>query len=67
MFANGIPTELGIGFVLSAILAFWGVFNIFQNKTSGPFGKAVWSFLVLFVPFFGFVLWFLFGPKAHKE
>eukprot|EP01038_Epipyxis_sp_PR26KG_P013880 gene13880-18613_t len=37
------------------------------NERTGPFGKAVWSVLVMFVPFFGFVAWLLFGPKATKN
>lgn len=67
MFANGIPAEWGIGFILSAILAFWGIYHIVQNQTSSPFGKAIWTYLVLFVPFIGFVLWLFFGPKANKN
>jgi hypothetical protein len=43
------------------------VINILQNERTGPFGKAVWSVLVMFVPFFGFVAWLLFGPKATKN
>jgi hypothetical protein len=43
------------------------VINILQNDRTGPLGKAVWSVLVMFVPFLGFVAWFFIGPKATKK
>lgn len=67
MFADGMPTEWGFGAVFSLLLALWAIFNIVQNERTGPFGKALWSVLVLFVPFIGFVLWLLFGPKATRD
>lgn len=67
MFANGFPTNFGFGIAVSLILAFWAVYNIVQNQSSGPFGKAVWTYLVLFVPFLGFVLWLIFGPKSERK
>jgi hypothetical protein len=48
-------------------LGLWAVFNIVQNDRSGPLGKAIWSVLVLFVPYLGFIAWFLIGPKASKK
>lgn len=66
MFADGIPTEWTGGALFALLLALWAIFNIVQNRDSGPFGKAVWTILVLFVPFLGFVLWLIFGPKATK-
>jgi hypothetical protein len=55
------------GFMFSLVLGLWAVFNILQNDRSGPLGKAIWSVLVLFVPFAGFIGWLLVGPKATKK
>jgi Phospholipase_D-nuclease N-terminal len=55
------------GFIFALILALWAIFSILQNDRSGPLGKALWSVFVLFVPFFGFIAWLLFGPKAAKK
>jgi Phospholipase_D-nuclease N-terminal len=66
MFGEGIPTQWGMGAIFSLLLALWAIFHIVQNERTGPFGKAVWSVLVLFVPFIGFVVWLLFGPKSAK-
>lgn len=54
------------GFIFALILALWAVFNILQNERSGPLGKAVWSVVVLFIPYGGFIAWLIFGPKASK-
>lgn len=67
MFADGIPTSFGFGIAFSMILAFWAIYNIAQNQSSGPFSKAIWTYLVLFVPLLGFVLWLIFGPKSEKK
>jgi Phospholipase_D-nuclease N-terminal len=55
------------GFIVALILALWAIFNILQNDRSGPFGKAVWSVAVLFIPYLGFLAWLIFGPKASKR
>ena len=47
------------------ILALWASFNIAQSR-SGALGKAIWIVLVLFLPFFGFVIWLFFGPRTAK-
>ena len=49
------------GFLFALVLGLWAVINILQN------GRTVWSVLVMFVPFFGFGAWLLFGPKATKN
>jgi hypothetical protein len=56
-----------LSFVFALLLALWAVFNIIQNDRSGPFGKALWSVFVLFVPYVGFIAWFIAGPKAAKS
>jgi hypothetical protein len=56
-----------LSFVFALLLALWAVFNIVQNDRSGPFGKALWSVFVLFVPYVGFIAWLIMGPKAAKR
>ena len=67
MFGRDWNDGTSIGFLFALILGVWAVINILQNDRTGPFGKAVWSVLVMFVPFFGFVAWLLIGPKATKN
>lgn len=58
--------SMGFWFALSLILALWAVFHIAQAERSGPFSKAVWIVVVLFIPVFGFLAWLLFRPRAQK-
>ncbi len=67
MFGRDWNDGTSIGFLFALILGVWAVINILQNDRTGPFGKAVWSVLVLFVPFLGFLAWFFIGPKATKN
>jgi Phospholipase_D-nuclease N-terminal len=55
------------GYLFSLVLGLWAVFNILQNDREGPLGKAIWSVLVLFVPYLGFIGWLLIGPKSSKK
>lgn len=67
MFGREWSEPLGFAFAFALLLALWAIFSIVQNKESGPFSKALWSVLVLFVPIGGFLLWLLFGPKAPPK
>jgi hypothetical protein len=67
MFGMEWNNGLTFGYLVALVLALWAIFNILQNERTGPFGKAVWSVLVLCVPFLGFVGWLLIGPKATKN
>lgn len=67
MFGRDWNDGTSIGFLFALILGVWAVINILQNDRTGPLGKAIWSVLVMFVPFLGFVAWFFFGPKATKN
>jgi Phospholipase_D-nuclease N-terminal len=67
MFGMEWNNGYSFGFLFSLVLGLWAVFNILQNDREGPLGKAIWSVLVLFVPFLGFVAWFMIGPKAAKK
>lgn len=59
--------QYGLGFLLALILALWAVFHIAQSDNARPFSKAVWIVVVLFIPFFGFLAWLIFGPRAQKS
>ena len=67
MFGRDWNDGTSIGFLFALILGVWAVINILQNDRTGPLGKAIWSVLVMFVPFLGFVAWFFIGPKATKN
>lgn len=67
MFGKEWNDGTSIGFLFALILGVWAVINILQNDRTGPFGKAVWSVLVMFVPFLGFAAWLFIGPKATKK
>ena len=67
MFGREWNDGTSLGFLFALILGVWAVINILQNDRTGPFGKAVWSVVVMFVPFLGFVAWFFIGPKATKK
>lgn len=55
------------GFLIALVLALWAVFNIAQSDRAGPFGKAVWCVVVLFIPYLGFFAWLVFGPRSAKR
>lgn len=65
MFGRDWPDYLTFGFVFALLLALWAVFHIVQSR-SGPFWKALWCVAVLFLPFFGFLAWLIFGPRAAR-
>jgi hypothetical protein len=56
----------GLGFATALLLALWAIINIMQSNRQ-PFGKALWSVLVLLVPYLGFGIWLFFGPRADKR
>jgi hypothetical protein len=60
-------STIGIGFLIAAVLGFWACFNIVQNEKTTPFWKAVWCVAVLWVPYIGFLVWLIFGPRATKK
>jgi hypothetical protein len=57
---------VGFWFLFALVLALWAVFNIAQSERTSPLFKALWIVFVLFVPFFGFFCWLLFGPRTAK-
>jgi hypothetical protein len=67
MFGHDWSGGVTTWFLVSLVLGLWAVFNILQNHRTGPFGKALWSVFVMFVPTLGFIIWLIFGPKATKD
>ena len=65
MFASHFH-QYGPWFLVSLVLALWAVFNIAQSGRTTPLAKALWIVLVLFVPFFGFVIWLFLGPRTSR-
>jgi Phospholipase_D-nuclease N-terminal len=55
----------GFFFIVGLVLAIWSVIHIVQSERT-PLAKSLWCVLVLFLPYVGFVLWLLFGPRAKK-
>jgi hypothetical protein len=67
MFGMDWNNGVTFGYLFSLVLGLWAVLNIVQNEREGPLGKAIWSVVVLFVPYLGFFGWLMFGPKATKK
>lgn len=65
MFGQTWSSPLGLGFLVALVLGLWAVFHIAQSDRR-PLPKAVWCVLVLFVPYLGFLLWLLMGPRARR-
>jgi hypothetical protein len=66
MFGRYWSMPVGFGFLFALVLALWAVFHIAQSGRT-PLGKAVWCVVVLFIPFFGFLAWLLFGPRSVRS
>lgn len=52
-----------LGFIWLCIVI-WAIIKI-AGSSAGGLAKLIWILLLLFVPVFGFIIWFLFGPKAR--
>ncbi|MEQ8166240.1 MAG: PLDc N-terminal domain-containing protein [Alphaproteobacteria bacterium] len=50
-----------VGLIL-LILVVWAVVSILQSS-AGTGAKVLWIVLVLILPFIGFIIWLLAGPK----
>ncbi len=50
-----------LGFIL-LILVIWALVHVFGSDNS-PFSKAIWAVLLIVLPFIGFIIWLLFGPR----
>ena len=56
--------DFGVGLVglILLILVVWAVVSILQSS-AGTGAKVLWIVLVLILPFIGFIIWLLAGPK----
>ncbi|MEC9487429.1 MAG: PLD nuclease N-terminal domain-containing protein [Prosthecochloris sp.] len=52
----------GILGIIVLVLDIYAVLNIFQSSAS-TIKKTIWIALVILLPVFGLILWFLLGPK----
>lgn len=50
-----------LGLVL-LVLVVWALVHVFSSNNS-PFSKAIWTVLLIVLPFIGFIIWLLFGPR----
>lgn len=51
-----------LGFLWLCVVI-WAIIKVAGSRASG-LAKLVWILLLLFLPVFGVIIWFLFGPKA---
>ncbi len=61
-----LTRPLGIGGVLLLFADVWALIHVAQSASS-PAKKAVWIVLILVLPFVGFLLWLLLGPRAARR
>jgi hypothetical protein len=48
------------------VLNVWAILKVFQSKASNA-SKVFWVVLILILPVFGLILWFLAGPKGNSS
>ncbi len=49
--------------ILLLIADIWAVVNIFQSRSSTG-AKVAWTLLIVILPFLGFVIWLMAGPRS---
>ena len=59
------PEFTGLFGFLLLVVDIWAIISV-VNSRAGTGAKVIWVLLILFLPFLGFVAWFLFGPKAGR-
>lgn len=55
----------GIGGVLLLALNVWALVNILQSRAATG-GKVLWTLLILLLPFLGFLVWLIGGPRGRR-
>lgn len=58
--------KLSIWGILVLIADIYAIISIVGSRAE-PLKKALWIVLILLLPFVGFVIWFLLGPKTAKQ
>ena len=54
--------------ILSAILLIvniWAILSVFRSNAE-TIPKVIWSILILTLPIYGLLIWYLLGPKGPK-
>lgn len=59
----GIEFAGPLGLILLG-LVIWAVLNIAQSRASTG-AKVLWILLVLILPFIGFIIWLIAGPRSR--
>ena len=57
--------NLGLWGILILIADIYAIISIAQSGVE-PLKKALWIVLILLLPFVGFIIWFLLGPKSGR-
>lgn len=59
--------EIGgfFGFIV-LVLDLWAVVNIFGSR-AGTGAKVLWLLLIIFLPFLGWLIWLLAGPRSARH
>ncbi|MDJ0859969.1 MAG: PLDc N-terminal domain-containing protein [Dinoroseobacter sp.] len=59
-----MTTQLGLFGLLAIGLALYAAYNIW-NSSATTGAKIVWSVVLFFLPFLGFIAWLIFGPRGR--
>ncbi len=52
----------GVLSFLVLVLDIWAIVKI-VNSSASTFSKVIWVVAILVLPFIGFIIWLIFGPK----
>ncbi|MGD2216130.1 MAG: PLD nuclease N-terminal domain-containing protein [Gemmatimonadales bacterium] len=52
----------GLFRLILAVADIWALLNVWQSDESTG-SKLLWTVVILALPFLGFIIWLLFGPK----
>lgn len=57
---------MGSFFSLLILVAdIWAIMNVVQSRASTG-GKVLWTAMILVLPAFGFIIWFMVGPRRMR-
>lgn len=51
--------------LIGLALSIWAIINVVQSGTSNM-GKVLWILLLILVPFLGFIIWLVAGPRGSR-
>ncbi len=58
--------ETGLFGIIVLVLAVWAIVSTLQSP-AGTGAKVLWVVLIILLPFIGFILWLLLGPKKGNR